>query len=414
MSSNAANKSALVLSGGGAYGAYEVGVIKALFEGKCPSTSGDRLDPGVYTATSVGSYNAAFLAMNEGGALESSKQLHAIWTDRIADNGDGRGNGVYRIRGNPFDFIDPRVPGSPIEQLQRLIADTASLGIAAAPRVLNLLSPQERLLERMKDLVDISAFLDVEPFQHLVEDTIKPSAIRGSGKELRVTATGWLTGDAHEFSFPKMTDKDQIWTAIRASAAIPALFPTVKFRDEVFIDGGVVLNTPINPAVKAGATEIHVVSLNPKMMQLPVSHIDNTLDTFNRVYAAMLVSKVDEDVASARWINEGIEVLERVDAGEDVDSETMRRFVRVAGVISSRLHQEGKLPSKVTVHRYYPNSSLGGMLGMLNFHRGPIEDMIRAGYADTCAHNCDANKCVIPAVVQGTQLTEKRAASSAS
>src|SRR5262249_43886461 len=187
-----------------------------------------------------------------------------------------------RIRGNPFDYTDLRAPGSPIEQVQRVIMDAASLGRAAAPRVLNLFS-HERLVERMKDMVNVSAFLNVEPFRRLVEDTIKPSAIRTSGKVLSVTATGWLTGIAHEFDFQKMTNAET-WAAIRASAAIPALFPPVKLFNEVFIDGGVVLNTPIGPAVDAGATTIHVVSLNPKMTQLPESHIDNTLDTFNRVY----------------------------------------------------------------------------------------------------------------------------------
>src|SRR5258708_1106002 len=180
MSTHGAKKSALVLSGGGAYGAYEIGVIKSLFDGKCPPTPGIPLDPDIYSGTPVANYNSAFLAMNAGGALESSKRLRAIWTDRVADNGDGRGNGVYRIRGNPFDYTDLRAPGSPLEQLQRLIVDTASLSLAAAPRVVNLFS-HERLLERMKDLVNISAFLNVEPFQHLVEDTIKPGAIRVSG-----------------------------------------------------------------------------------------------------------------------------------------------------------------------------------------------------------------------------------------
>ena len=149
------------------------------------------------------------------------------------------------------------------------------------------------------------------------------------------------------------------------------------------------------------------------MMQLPESHIENTLDTFNRIYAAMLVSKVDEDVASARWINQGIEVLERVDAGEDVNAETMQRFVRVARVISSRLQQEGKLPNKVTIHRYYPNHSLGDMLGMLNFHRGAIDTMIKDGYADACGHDCKANNCVIPAVVRRPRQPEEHAAAHA-
>src|SRR6266853_1350521 len=273
MPNSAGNKTALVLSGGGAYGAYEVGVIKALFEGRSPSTSRTPLDPDVFTGTSVGGFNAAVLAMNQGGAAESIKRLHAIWTDRVADNGDGRGNGVYRIRGNPADYLDPRLPGSPLEQILRLIADTTSLGRAAAPRVLNFLSPEGGLAERMEALVDISAFLNVDPFCHLVEDSIEPRAIRESTKVLSVTATGWWTGDAQEFDFPNMTD-EETWPAIQASAAIPGLFPPVKLWKEVFIDGGVVQNTPIRPAVDEGASEIHAISLNPKMTQLPDSHID--------------------------------------------------------------------------------------------------------------------------------------------
>ena len=410
-------KPALVLSGGGAYGAYEVGVIKALFEGKSRSTFGVPLDPAIYTGTSVGNYNAAFLAMNEVDALESINQLHTIWTDRIADNGDGLGNGVYKMRWNPFNYIDPRVPGSPIELLRRLIGDTTSLGRAAAPRLANLLAPDEGLSERMKDLFNISAFLNVEPFRRLIEDTIKPSALRTSKKILKITATGWLTGIAKEFCFPNTENEktwtdEETWAAIRASAAIPALFPPVKLLNEVYIDGGVVQNTPIKPAVKACATELHVVSLNPEMARLSDGRFENTLDTFNRVYAAMLVSRIDEDVASAKWVNEGIEALERIALGHNFNLETMRQFVRVAGVISSRLEKEKELPRKLTIHRYFPNRSLGDMLGMLNFHRRSIDDMIRDGYADTCAHNCDDNKCVIPAVVEQAQPVEARAAST--
>ena len=396
MASDVTNKSALVLSGGGAYGAYEVGVIQALFEGRCPSTSGIPLDPDVFVGTSVGSFNAAVLAMNKGGATGALRTLQSIWKDRVADKGDGGGNGVYRIRGNPAEYLDPRLPGSPLEQLQRLFVDTRSLGLAAAPRLLNFLSPDSLLIERIKGLVNISAFLDVDPFCHLVEDCIEPRALRESGKVLRVNATGWRTGDCQEFDFPRMTD-EETWPAIRASAAIPALFPPVKLWKEMFIDGGVVQNTPLLPAIDEGATEIHVVSLNPKMTMLPESHIENTLDTFSRVYSAMLSANVAEDIESARWVNDGIEVLERIDAGEDLDSDVMRRFVRVARVISARLHQEGKLPRKLTIHRYYPARYLGDMFGMLNFHSTAINAMIDDGYHDACAHDCRANDCVVPA-----------------
>jgi hypothetical protein len=120
----------------------------------------------------------------------------------------------------------------------------------------------------------------------------------------------------------------------------------------------------------------------------------------------MLASMMAEDIESARWVNEGVEVMERVEAGEDVDSDTMRRFARVAGVISRRLHEEGKLPRQLTIHRYYPSKYIGDMLGMLNFHSSAINGLIEDGYADACAHNCRTNGCVIPAVVGRSERGE--------
>ena len=55
------SKHAVILSGGGADGAYEVGVMKALFSGQSPATAFRPLVPDILTGTSIGSYNAAFL-----------------------------------------------------------------------------------------------------------------------------------------------------------------------------------------------------------------------------------------------------------------------------------------------------------------------------------------------------------------
>ena len=209
MGTDAANKIALVLSGGGAYGAYEVGVIKALFEGRSPSTPGP-LDPDVFVGTSVGSFNAAVLAMNKGGARESLDRLHAIWNERIADDGGGRGNGVYRVRGYPGDYLDPRLPGSPIEQLHRLLADTTSLGRSAMPRLLNFLSPGTRSFDRVKDMVDISMFLDTEPFRQLVEDSLDPHAIRDSLKVLPGDCDTMENGPRPEFRLSRHSGRGNV------------------------------------------------------------------------------------------------------------------------------------------------------------------------------------------------------------
>ena len=56
-------KQALILSGGGANGAYEVGILKALFSGKCKRIPA--VEPELFFGTSIGSFNAAFLVSRD-------------------------------------------------------------------------------------------------------------------------------------------------------------------------------------------------------------------------------------------------------------------------------------------------------------------------------------------------------------
>src|SRR5499426_2421701 len=115
---------AIILSGGGANGAYEIGVLKALFAGKAPVPPGDqRLEPDVFAGTSVGSYNAAFLVSRWGtygsAAIASLEQL---WLDTVSSSTDKPANSVFRIREDPRSLIDPRsFIRNPIEPLYNLV-----------------------------------------------------------------------------------------------------------------------------------------------------------------------------------------------------------------------------------------------------------------------------------------------------
>ena len=121
-------RQAVVLSGGGARGAYEVGVLKALFEGASPSTAGWPLDPEVFTGTSVGAYNAAFLAQQPRPCQEAAGLLERVWRERIANTGESCGNGVYRLRADPFRLLDAGCLRNPLRLLADLGRDTAFWG----------------------------------------------------------------------------------------------------------------------------------------------------------------------------------------------------------------------------------------------------------------------------------------------
>jgi predicted acylesterase/phospholipase RssA len=388
-------RQAVVLSGGGAYGAYEVGVMKALCTGKCRVTEGIALDPDIFTGTSVGNFNAAAMVMHKGDAREAVARLEHIWLNEICDKGDGRGNAVFRIRCSPAGYLDPFPPTNPLEAMQQATRDLAFLATEWAARTSQFLTSNDTLSHRALGLVNLSAFVCVEEFERMVERNIDPRAIRESKKSLRIVATNWKTGQPKVFPNEEVTDEHGR-AVVLASAAIPGIFPPVKVGSDVYVDGGVVTNTPINFAVDAGAAELHIVDLDPDVKSIPIERLQNTVDTFDRVYTSMLATKIHEDLQTAKWINRGLEVIERAEAGENVDSEGRKNLLRVVGQIYEKATSEDKQYRKLTIHRYHPDRSLGGAMGMLNFHQAPVRELIARGFEDAQRHDCRTSHCVIP------------------
>src|SRR5262249_52435832 len=70
---------AIVLSGNGAYAAYEIGIMKALIHGMCSSTHHRPIQPEIYTGTSVGALIAAMMVAgadeSDVAALENLERL---------------------------------------------------------------------------------------------------------------------------------------------------------------------------------------------------------------------------------------------------------------------------------------------------------------------------------------------------
>src|SRR3954469_24003782 len=106
--SNIDHSTAVVLSGGGAYGAFEVGILKALTGGECAVTNYIPLNAGVFTGTSVGAFNAAVMVMlDHMEPAEAGLELERIWRQHVASGPGTCGNGVLRYRANPAMYLDP-------------------------------------------------------------------------------------------------------------------------------------------------------------------------------------------------------------------------------------------------------------------------------------------------------------------
>ena len=363
---------AVVLSGGGAYGAYELGVLTALFENRTLN------QVEIVAGTSVGAFNAAVLCMHGGGG-EALQRLKTIWLDRLAHTPPAIGNGVLRIRGNPLS-----------NTLADLARDSAFLARAAVQRTAAFLGSTAGLAARTLEFVDLSAFVSVEPLRRTIEREVSCERIRNSPVKIRVITTDWERGSYRVFD-----NQDLCPDAILASTAIPSIFPPVRFENSTWVDGGVTMNTPLNPAVQAGADTIHVVSLDASLHNIAAAELDNSIEAVMRTLSIAVATAIREDMASADWINRGLAALRRAKAGADLSRDEVKDFTRVAAQLEERARGELGL-KPLTIHHYHPSESLGGPLGLLDLSRSALEKVITRGYRDTLAHDCKESDCVIP------------------
>jgi len=397
---------AVILSGGGANGAYEIGVLKALFAGKSPGAMGGQLlDPYIFAGTSVGSFNAAFLVSRwdaYGSAAIGS--LEQLWVDTVSSSAQKPNNAIFRIREDPRPFFDPRnLIMNPIEPFYNLVSDSAALAWEGLQRTANLITSQDILLQRIAEMFDFTSFVVLEPFRQLINDTIDFSDIRRSEKKLIIVATNWEMGRVRHFDNHDMTDHLGP-SAILGSTAIPGIFPPTAYGSQLFVDGGVLENTPLNPLIDAGANVLHVISLFPSVENIPLATMDNTLATIYRQQMIGWAKTLESSVRRVRDINQALrmsaiaaEFISGVRAR--LSAEDLAALSRPIQDIEQHIALYGVF-TPLTVHQYFPGDDVSGPLGLLDFDRDRIQDLIGQGFEDAVDHNCQNSNCVIPERVE--------------
>jgi NTE family protein len=387
-----AAETAMVLSGGGAYGAFSVGVMKTLFAGRSPATNYEPLAANIFTGTSVGAFNAAVMVGHGAeDSLQAALHLENIWLEQVADRPGRCGNGIFRLRGNPADLIDVNCFREPATMAARLAGDSLAISSYVLGRTANFLASSSPLEERAMALLNMGSFIDSSPYNDLLRRVVDEEAIRQSTRLIHITATNWIQGIARYFCNPDFQDGRGI-QAIMASTAIPGVFPPVRIDRDMYVDGGVVQNTPLNAAIQFGGSNLHVIYLDPNPAVVPLQGEPNTIDTMMRVYFIMLTTKITEDIETAAWINAGLDAVAQYKEDQPVPDRQLRDFIRTAGQL---LKSRQKKYTRLTIHRYFPESALGADLGMLNFGVDAIARMIAQGEHMALVHDCTQSGCVL-------------------
>lgn len=226
-------RTAVVLSGGGARGAYEVGVLSYVF-GELSRLRGGPPPIDILSGTSVGAINACFLAAHLEDPQAGLQRLVSLWQE---------------IR----------------------LSEIMGFGLRQALTLPLLLRGGARG----------TGMLDVVPITALVTKRIPWRSIghvlrRGHLRTLSVAATEVQSGrtvlfmqNGPEATLPAGAPARTVLRAARigpqhalASAAIPILFPPVRIGNELYVDGGLRQNTPIGPILRMGATHIFAIGLS--------------------------------------------------------------------------------------------------------------------------------------------------------
>jgi NTE family protein len=351
---------AITLSGGGAYGAFEVGVLKALMGGHAPVTGDEPFDPKIYTGTSAGAFNVAVLLSSEAQDPKGRIAfLEGIWFEQVCDSPQRDGNGVYHIRGDVRRYLEPAwLARNPVGPFQQAIQDAGFVASDMLRRATAFAASREPLERRTLELFDLSSFISTDPFHELIKRTVAIERIRQSDRAIRIAATNWNTGELVIFDKTNITHN-----AVLASGAIPGIFPAIKIGSAHHVDGGVLMNTPLKPAIDEGAQVIHVIALDPNVANVPQMSLPNTLDTFERLMNVSNSSRIEADMKLADAVNHNLE--------RNPD------------------HRH------IEIHLHRPKADMGGVFGMLNFNLVRVQSLVEQGFQEAVKHNCKRSGCVL-------------------
>lgn len=273
----------MILSGGGARGAYEVGVLSYVLDGYARRRGAPpRID--ILCGTSVGAINACFLAAHLADPTLGIRRLVDLWTElRLA-----------------------RVLGFGLKQAMSL--HRVVLGGGADAAGLFDVTPMARLIERE---IPWRAVARTLRHGHLSALSVSATEV-ASGRTVIFMQTG-PDGTLPTTAPPRTIIRGALIGPLHAlaSAAIPILFPPVRIGRELFMDGGVRQNTPIAPALRLGATHVFAVGLSREVSGLDGGGADQkppgAAMVLGKVLNAFLLDHVQSDYEVLTRVNRMIE-----------------------------------------------------------------------------------------------------------
>ena len=379
-------RTGLVLTGGGARSAYQVGVMRAVAD-LLPRDAPTPFH--VITGTSAGAIVAANIAAYAAHFRTGAVALERVWRNFHVDQ-------VFRTDAP-----------SMLRAGFRWLAALMSVGrLASPPDSLFDNTPLRQLLERRIDF-----------------GRMREALATGHLDSVAVSAAGYSS--ARSFAFyerrARPADDAAPWPRgvsaqlgidhLMASSAVPFLFPPVRMNGEYFGDGAMRQLAPLSPAIRLGADRLFVVGVRHDRQHAPLNADVSPMPSFGQLFGFML------DTLFMDSLHAGVAQLERLNrlvAQSFVPNPEGLRHIDLLvlvpgadlGVIAAKHARQMPRTVRALLRIMGAANSDGSeLLSYLLFESGYTRELIALGYADTMARRNEVAAFLEPAARAGANAT---------
>jgi NTE family protein len=387
----------LVLTAGGARGAYQAGVLKRIAE--LPSLRRRPQPFEIIAGASAGAINGAILGARSESFGDAADEVARVWSELSVAR-------VFRT-------------------------DLPALALGGASLL------RDFTLGSVFGWTGTYGLLDTSPLASLLEAALPPNGIRGAIERgevyaVAVSATSYHSG--RSYTFVQGRQGHAIWSKSRrvvlpvtlthqhilASGAIPIVFPPVRLDSGSgelwFGDGGMRLVAPLSPAIRLGATRLLAIGVRSARAAdelarhevaadhpLPCPPLAQVCGVFLN---AIFLDHLDTDLDHLRRMNE----LVAAHAGNGA-AEPMRRITPLVispsedlALVAQRFaHRMPRLLRFVLDGLGTPDASSADLMSYLLFDSAYTSTLVDIGYRDAEARICEI-EALVSAQIDGQIL----------